>query len=291
MGLNDEYSFENRGVGNRKRRSALVAKTRKLNDILQERLELEKLSEEASRGNADMDAMFISEMNARKEKRRDKRIDKIKDRNKYIQEASRNIGAYTFAHIVYEAYPVNEDIKKNPKNTEMIYDKAISAYNHNISSITFSPYFKNIEDNAATMLDKEPIDGVIPKSKCAEVVSRLSNGDVTQKFVTSIISNNVVDAIKDESLISKTANASKEEGTYVTESETLYRTLFVEALKDIMNESDITDQEEINKHANNNAILNLTILEAMHTTKLIDMNDPAKLRRMTQAINKRLLNS
>lgn len=291
MGLNDSYSFENRGGGNRRRRSALVAKARKTNDILQERLELERLNEEASRGNADMDAMFVSEMNKRRESNKDHTVEKVANRKNYIQEAAHEVGAYTFAHIVYDAYPLDEDIKSHPTNTQMIYEKAIDVYKNNVSSITFSPYFQNVEDNATTMLDKEPIDGVIPKEKCAEVVSKLSTGDVTQKYVTTLINKNVISAIKDESLISKMANKSKEEGTYVTESETLYRTLFLSSLKQVMNESDLTDQDEINNHANNNAVLDLTILEALHTTKLIDMNDPAKLRKMVRMNQRKLMNS
>lgn len=298
--IKNTNDFESRS-GFARRHSSANRAARNASRILQEQTDLMTNPAYKAIDERDASAIEASERESLRLSQRTKKQRGVQASKKYAEkmnEALSTILEAVFGSIVYGAFPMDASIKESAENVEAVYNEAISAYNNCVATISGSPYFNNIQDRALTLLEKEPIDGRFSPEVYQKIAASLVSGDITSKAVTSMIQNKVTEAVRQENLLAKEIMEAKElnesdssaRKTYVAESHTLYRNLFNSYVEEALADNRLSESDAIQEQANANAILGLTILEALHTTKLVDFKQPTEVRKSMDLYGKRFAN-
>jgi hypothetical protein len=185
-----------------------------------------------------------------------------------------------FGMIVFESLPIAPNVKQADsvgiyKYCEEVYNELLEAEIVNISdSPTFSEYSGVIQHKVADIRDKmtmKDIEGVLSDLTidCAPSI----------KHLTRNVYEKAVDVISLEKKINNTRSELSESGRFVTDEKTLFRKLNESAITELTTgaESVELSKKGILEMALAESLLKYTILETLHTSKLIKI-DPTAVR-------------
>lgn len=229
----------------------------------------------------------VSDYFKRSYQNRNKKIEQASKRDSILDEAANKVLSYVFANIVYESLPIKNDIKSNPETLDKIYQEAVDVYNHNVVTITQSPYFKQLYGNALIYLDKTSLDGTLGDKVCAQIASNLATGDVLRPYVIKSMKSVVNEAIVDESNIAHLAETHREQKKYVEESHTLFRNLYLNAINEAVADNVSMKRDDLEKYASMDASVQLTILETLNFCRLVEV-DHNKFKLNMKNVNMKL---
>lgn len=241
----------------------------------QENKRLIKEDEESTKNSNQYKSFLISENIKRQEARRNKTPEIKRNQKQQAQKLTEEVMSLLFAHIVYESLPIDKKYKSNSENLDLIYNEAIDVYKGCIATVTNSPYFKNIEQNVNVSLLREPKVSEWPEGTAEKIVSKLvaDNTSDTQAM-SDIISDKVVDAVHNESLVSDSRISHKNAKLYFEDNNTLYRTIFNHHISSLLNESldSSYNEDDIKDIASAHAMIDYTIIETINTSKLLSFD-------------------
>ena len=220
----------------------------------------------------------MSNINA---KQREKRL--VNDHIKQLNEMNAlSIYPNLFGAVVYQSLKLDPQSKLN--NADKIFDKATEVFTEAVKEghieASNSPIFSDVFEYA-----KDSVQGIEKKlsdEESKKIISKVyKDNQIKLDYLSNAVADKVTKAIKDEKELAKIKKSLKENDSYVKEESSLLRMLHesninmmingTEELTEslIMNED---NKDNISQEAFINAVVDYTIIELLHTSKLKEFN-------------------
>ena len=237
--------------------------------VYNESIRKEEAECEASYKNEKISSVIQESYETRLKKGRHERMRK----DQAIEEAVSMTIPVLFASLAYRALPLDEDFKE--ANVKYIYENATTLFKTLVSAgaIKFeknnpTAFTEMCEAIAVAYNNCDPDEVSVPEVIKKSLYSNVDNTNAIIKNVT----DKVVQAVADEKEVVALKERLMKEDKYVPNDKSLFRYLNEANISYVMKEKPTASKEDIMDLSLSETILDYTLLEMLHTCKLMNFD-------------------
>ncbi|AMS01295.1 hypothetical protein AR9_g211 [Bacillus phage AR9] len=208
------------------------------------------------------------------------------EKKQFESQQSKELLEHFLSSVVYNALPLDEDVKKlnkeyMTKQVKGITDNLISNGTFEmVKSTTMQSVMESIEYHIEKMFP------VKDNEEDVKIVSESFNKDIKTyvEYVSEVITNKVVNVVKTERDI---AVAISESESPIKPKDTLFKNLQVQNVKMALKENEKTEvDQEILEQAMAESLFDYTLLETLNTLRLVEFDGEQLRKALPRFFNK-----